>query len=258
MCNDEQAQKQADSSSDAVQDSHVHFIALNGVTFKYFFVAANEELIRIIEALKLEEVLLVDDSKCKEQLDVLRRLFTLLEILVSVTRKNDKQAILTATLRYFSQFMTIFLGPCMSFLKKILQRFPSDVVSIIKTVQRSTRQIQSLCAHAKATKDSATLSHVPRIKKQLEQLIYQIKDTLKKLGAEDAFWLGNLKNRYLNGEEIVDEEEIPTGPHKRGRRKNVEESEEKRVCVEPKEETGMDEEAEEVSNDDSSSSTEEE
>ena len=189
------------------------------MTFKLYFTAANEELLRAIENLKLDEILLVDDTKCEEQLSVLRRLFTLLEMLVLVTRKNDKQTILTTTLKFFNVFMTLFLGPCLKFLRNVLQRFPAEVVSIIKTVQRSTRQVQSLCAHAKATKDSATLAHVPRIKKQLEQLIYQIKDTLKKLGAEDAFWLGNLKNRYLNGDEIVDDE-MPVMSHKRGRRKN--------------------------------------
>ena len=212
--------------------------------------------------MKLDEILLVDDTKCEEQLSVLRRLFTLLEMLVLVTRKNDKQTILTTTLKFFNVFMTLFLGPCLKFLRNVLQRFPAEVVSIIKTVQRSTRQVQSLCAHAKATKDSATLAHVPRIKKQLEQLIYQIKDTLKKLGAEDAFWLGNLKNRYLNGDEIVDDE-MPVMSHKRGRRKNEEENE-KRIRVEPKVE--MDEEAIEVNDDEnesnesneSDSSTEEE
>jgi len=220
------------------------------MTFKLYFIAANEELLRAIENLKLDEILLVDDAKCEEQLSVLRRLFTLLEMLVLVTRKNDK---------FFNVFMTLFLGPCLKFLRNVLQRFPAEVVSIIKTVQRSTRQVQSLCAHAKATKDSATLAHVPRIKKQLEQLIYQIKDTLKKLGAEDAFWLGNLKNRYLNGDEIVDDE-MPVMSHKRGRRKNEEENE-KRIRVEPKVE--MDEEAIEVNDDEnesneSDSSTEEE
>ena len=221
------------------------------MTFKLYFTAANEELLRAIENLKLDEILLVDDTKCEEQLSVLRRLFTLLEMLVLVTRKNDKQTILTTTLKFFNVF-----------LRNVLQRFPAEVVSIIKTVQRSTRQVQSLCAHAKATKDSATLAHVPRIKKQLEQLIYQIKDTLKKLGAEDAFWLGNLKNRYLNGDEIVDDE-MPVMSHKRGRRKNEEENE-KRIRVEPKVE--MDEEAIEVNDDEnesnesneSDSSTEEE
>ena len=231
------------------------------MTFKLYFIAANEELLRAIENLKLDEILLVDDAKCEEQLSVLRRLFTLLEMLVLVTRKNDKQTILTTTLKFFNVFMTLFLGPCLKFLRNVLQRFPAEVVSIIKTVQRSTRQVQSLCAHAKATKDSATLAHVPRIKRQLEQLIYQIKDTLKKLGAEDAFWLGNLKNRYLNGDEIVDDE-MPVMSHKRGRRKNEEENE-KRICVEPKVEMDEaievnDDENESDESDESDSSTEEE
>lgn len=104
------------------------------MTFKLYFTAANEELLRAIENLKLDEILLVDDTKCEEQLSVLRRLFTLLEMLVLVTRKNDKQTILTTTLKFFNVFMTLFLGPCLKFLRNVLQRFPAGVVSIIKTV----------------------------------------------------------------------------------------------------------------------------
>ena len=146
--------------------------ALTATTFKYFFSGAYEELLRILEGQDCEKVTLVDDEACKSKLAMLRKLFVYLDLLVSVTRKNDKQAILAATIKYFGQFMTLFLGPCLTFLRAVIQRFPADVVSMIKMVQRSTRQIQSLCAHVKVTKETATLAHVPKIRKQLEQLIY--------------------------------------------------------------------------------------
>lgn len=136
------------------------------------------------------------------------------------------------------------------FLTKLLVRFSSEVVFIVKIIQRCTRQIQSLCAHAKIVKDASMMTFVPKIKKQLEQMIYLIKETLKKEGAEDAFWLGNLKNRYLNGKEVTEEEDRLLSERKRGRREKSTEIIEKRPKVkEEVKKTIVDEEAMEAEED---------
>ena len=156
----------------------------------------------------METVLQVDETACRAKLQELSQSFSLLESLVSVTKKNETPAVLSDTIRFFGQFLSYFLGPCWAFLKSLLVSMGGEVVFAVKIVQRSTRQIQSLCAHAKITRNSAILAYVPKIKKQLEQLIYLIRETLKKAGAEDAFWMGNLKNRYLNGEEVNEERDL--------------------------------------------------
>ena len=159
----------------------------------------------------METVLQVDETACRAKLQELSQSFSLLESLVSVTKKNETPAVLSDTIRFFGQFLSYFLGPCWAFLKSLLVSMGGEVVFAVKIVQRSTRQIQSLCAHAKITRNSAILAYVPKIKKQLEQLIYLIRETLKKAGAEDAFWMGNLKNRYLNGEEVDEERDLGIG-----------------------------------------------
>ena len=191
--------------ADLVRGQSQDFKTLTKEDFVYFFTAVCDELLRMIESVKVEEVLLVDDDACKALLSELKHLFVLLEVVVTITKKNGRQAVLVYTVKCFGQFMTFFLGPCWGVLKQLLVRFTSEIMVLIKIVQRCTRQIQSLCAHAKVTKDSSILTYVPKIKKQLEQMIYVIKETLKKEGAEDAFWLGNLKNRYLDGKEVTEE-----------------------------------------------------
>ena len=46
-------------------------------------------------------------------------------------------------------------------------------------------------------------SKVPLLKKFLEAFVLKVKAMLADHGCADAFWLGNLKQRNLKGEEIV-------------------------------------------------------
>ena len=206
--NDAEFESKAGNPADPLGGNLASLASLAGDTFRWFFQAACGEFLRILSELRVETVLLVDEAACRAKLQELSRAFSLLESLVSVTKKNDSPAVLSDTIRFFGQFLSFFLGPCWAFLQRLLVSMAGEVVFAVKTVQRSTRQIQSLCAHAKLTRNSAVLAYVPKIKKQLERLIYAIRETLKKAGAEDAFWMGNLKNRYLNGEEVSEERDL--------------------------------------------------
>ena len=44
---------------------------------------------------------------------------------------------------------------------------------------------------------TALTNHVPALKKSLEQFVYRVKATLTLNHCQEAFWLGNLKNRDL-------------------------------------------------------------
>ena len=176
------------------------FRSLTAGTFLAYYNAASETAVSVLESLELA------GNEETAGVEALRRVLSLEELLVSVTRRNASAGVLAGTLRSFVAFMSVFLGPCASYLRGVLTRRPSEAVAAIKTLQRSTRQVQSLCAHAKMTREAMALRHVPRVKKQLEQVIYVIGDMLKQVGAEDAFWLGNLKNRAIDGQEIREEE----------------------------------------------------
>ena len=52
---------------------------------------------------------------------------------------------------------------------------PVAFLNIIKTMQKATRQLHSLCAHGKQTKDRNLAKEIPGIKKTLEVLLFKMK-----------------------------------------------------------------------------------
>merc|ERR1719495_884498 len=60
-----------------------------------------------------------------------------------------------------------------------------------------------LCGHSKQYKDAALLKFVPKLKMTLELFVCQVKALMTKNRCSEAFWMGNLKNRNLQGEEIL-------------------------------------------------------
>jgi len=77
------------------------------------------------------------------------------------------------------------------------------VHGILKSTQQSTRGLQHLCAHSKFAKDLSLTTHVPGLKKCLETFVFRVKAMLAYNHCDSAFWLGNLKNRDLKGNEIL-------------------------------------------------------
>ncbi|KAJ3603047.1 hypothetical protein NHX12_030791, partial [Muraenolepis orangiensis] len=82
-----------------------------------------------------------------------------------------------------------------------------DVQSLLKTFQLSTRQLHNLCGHSKIHQDMSLTNHVPALKKSLELFIYRVKAMLILNSCQEAFWMGNLKNRDLKGEEILSQQD---------------------------------------------------
>uniref|UniRef100_A0A3B3BXW8 FA complementation group D2 n=1 Tax=Oryzias melastigma TaxID=30732 RepID=A0A3B3BXW8_ORYME len=78
-----------------------------------------------------------------------------------------------------------------------------DVQSLLKTFQLSTRQLHHMCGHSKIRQDTSLTNHVPALKKSLELFLYRVKVMLALNNCQEAFWMGNLKNRNLKGEEIL-------------------------------------------------------
>ncbi|KAG7283247.1 hypothetical protein CRUP_004989 [Coryphaenoides rupestris] len=69
----------------------------------------------------------------------------------------------------------------------------------------------------KIRQDMSLTNHVPALKKSLELFIYRVKAMLMLNNCQEAFWMGNLKNRDLKGEEI---------PSQQGQESEEEEEEE--------------------------------
>ncbi|XP_078207752.1 Fanconi anemia group D2 protein isoform X5 [Callithrix jacchus] len=78
-----------------------------------------------------------------------------------------------------------------------------DALSLLETFQLDTRLLHHLCGHSKIHQDTRLTQHVPLLKKTLELLVCRVKAMLTLNNCREAFWLGNLKNRDLQGEEII-------------------------------------------------------
>lgn len=87
-----------------------------------------------------------------------------------------------------------------------------SVLHLMKTVQQSTRGLQIICNHLKysnsRTEKFKDHLAIPNLKKTLESLIFRVKDLLARSGCLGAFWMGNLKHRDLEGQEISSQVEL--------------------------------------------------
>nr|XP_046239793.1 Fanconi anemia group D2 protein isoform X2 [Scatophagus argus] len=124
-------------------------------------------------------------------------------ILVNLVKVFDSRPVLNVCLKYGRLFLESFLKLGMPLLDSSFKRHKADVQSLLKTFQLSTRQLHHMCGHSKIHQDTSLTNHVPALKKSLELFVYRVKAMLMLNNCQEAFWMGNLKNRNLKGEEII-------------------------------------------------------
>ncbi|KAG8436234.1 hypothetical protein GDO86_007366 [Hymenochirus boettgeri] len=124
-------------------------------------------------------------------------------ILVNLVKVFDSRPVLGVCLKYGRLFVETFLKLGMPLLDCCFKKHREDVQSLLKTLQLSTRQLHHICGHSKIHQDTGLTNHVPMLKKTLELFVYRVKAMLVLNNCQEAFWLGNLKNRDLQGEEIL-------------------------------------------------------
>ncbi|XP_071810263.1 Fanconi anemia group D2 protein-like [Asterias amurensis] len=125
------------------------------------------------------------------------------QILITMLKEFDARNNLSSALKYARQFIELFLRHGMPLLDKLFPNHRDDVMALFKTLQQSTRNLHHICGHSKVAKDVSLTNHVPAMKRILEQFVYRVKALLTMHNCHEAFWLGNLKNRDLQGEEIL-------------------------------------------------------
>ncbi|XP_025902236.1 Fanconi anemia group D2 protein [Nothoprocta perdicaria] len=124
-------------------------------------------------------------------------------ILVNLVKVFDSRPVLSICLKYGRLFVEVFLKLAMPLLDYSFKKHKDDVQSLLKTLQLSTRQLHHMCGHSKIRQDIGLTNHVPLMKKSLEQFVYRVKAMLAFNHCQEAFWMGILKNRDLQGEEIL-------------------------------------------------------
>ncbi|XP_063797494.1 Fanconi anemia group D2 protein [Pseudophryne corroboree] len=124
-------------------------------------------------------------------------------ILLNLIKVFDSRPMLSVCLKYGRQFVETFLKLGMPLLDCCFKKHREDVQNLLKILQLCTRQLHHVCGHSKTHQDTGLTTHVPLLKKTLELFVYRVKAMLVLNNCQEAFWLGNLKNRDLQGEEIL-------------------------------------------------------
>ena len=91
----------------------------------------------------------------------------------------------------------------MPLVERLFKKKRLDCVDLIKSLQLATRYLQTVCSHSKISQDVSLSNSVPLLKKSMEVLVFRAKAMLAANDCLDAFVLGNLKNRDLQGDEIL-------------------------------------------------------
>ncbi|XP_076603581.1 Fanconi anemia group D2 protein [Chaetodon auriga] len=183
-------------------ESSASWPTLNRQTFLVFYkvlMAELEKAARKIPAFKIS-----DDAEAQsEKLLTWNLAVRDFHILVNLVKVFDSRPVLNVCLKYGRLFLESFLKLGMPLLDNSFKRHKEDVQSLLKTFQLSTRQLHHMCGHSKIHQDTSLTNHVPALKKSLEQFVYRVKAMLMLNNCQEAFWIGNLKNRNLKGEEIL-------------------------------------------------------
>ncbi|XP_048212183.1 Fanconi anemia group D2 protein isoform X2 [Perognathus longimembris pacificus] len=178
------------------------FPTLNRDTFVIFFRVMMAELEKTAKGLQAGTA--ADSQQIHEEKllywNMAVRDFT---ILINLIKVFDSRPVLHVCLKYGRLFVEAFLKQCMPLLDFSFRKHRDDVLSLLETFQLNTRLLHHLCGHSKIHQDTRLTKHVPLLKKTLELLVCRVKAMLVLNNCREAFWLGNLKNRDLQGEEIL-------------------------------------------------------
>ncbi|CAK6955571.1 Fanconi anemia group D2 protein isoform X2 [Scomber scombrus] len=183
-------------------ESSASWPTLNRQTFLVFYkvlMAELERAVRKIPAGKISDNMEAQSEKLLTWNLAVRDF----HILVNLVKVFDSRLVLNVCLKYGRLFLESFLKLGMPLLDYSFKRHKEDVQSLLKTFQLSTRQLHHMCGHSKIRQDTSLTNHVPALKKSLELFIYRVMAMLTLNNCQEAFWMGNLKNRNLKGEEIL-------------------------------------------------------
>lgn len=146
---------------------------------------------------------------------VCEQMNNLLDMIKSVQIQRN----FTLFLKYSHAILKLFLSHGVSVVESCLKSRTERVYTLLKGLQLTTRFLHSLCCQSKKVKNGAIVAQIPGLRQTVEQLNYCVKGALVANKCSTVFWLGNLKNKDLQGDEILsqitntthgEEEELPS------------------------------------------------
>jgi len=178
-----------------------------------FYRAMMEELIGSVKQTHSVPLKRTDPPEThKERLVKLNISVRIFHIMINLVKAFDQRSIIGASLKYGRLFVDIFLKLGMPVLDLMFRMHKDDIHGLLKNLQQSTRSLQHFCSHSKVAKDLSLTNHVPALKRCLETFVFRVKAMLTLNKCHEAFWLGNLKNRDIQGQEIMSQQSAAEEP----------------------------------------------
>ena len=178
-------------------------VSLTIKTMPQFYRCAFEELVARFKKASFDTGL----GKCQESLDVCSAYVGGFSELVLLTKVCTSKPVHALSVRQSKHFIGTFLTSAMPLLDASFVLHRGVVTGMLKQLQSATRQLQHLCAHAKQTRNQSMMGSVPGLKRALEATIFRFKALAEKHEFMDAFRIGVLKNRNVDGSVYVERHE---------------------------------------------------
>nr|XP_022905249.1 Fanconi anemia group D2 protein [Onthophagus taurus] len=179
---------------------------LKAVTKSSFHVLYRRFCTSLLEKIKIEIISLTNN----EHLMLWKTTALSLQGLMAIVKVQESHSNLIHFLKQSIGVFKIFLSQGIPIMEILLRNKTDQVIEILKTLQLTVRFLHHLCCHSKITKDISLIAHVPRCRLTLETFVFRVKAMLVANDCSAAFWMGNLKNRDLHGEEILSQNSIST------------------------------------------------
>ncbi|GFY79169.1 fanconi anemia group D2 protein [Trichonephila inaurata madagascariensis] len=178
-------------------ESGTEFCTLNKSTFSIFYKVMLNNLAGHVK------FYFATKHNVEEQMFEWSVAFKVFQVFTNLLKHFGSRSHIGACLKSSREILQTFLRYGMPLMDKLFVERKEEVICLMKILQVSTRYLQHVCCHSKVLKDVTLINHVPPLKKSLEVFVFRVKMMLAVNKCEEAFWIGNLKNRDLKGEEIL-------------------------------------------------------
>uniref|UniRef100_A0A0D9WVL7 Fanconi anemia group D2 protein n=1 Tax=Leersia perrieri TaxID=77586 RepID=A0A0D9WVL7_9ORYZ len=118
--------------------------------------------------------------------------------LINMCKIHEKVSMHAIAVKHGGRFIDTFLR-AFNFLETQFGQHNVIILQMIKSLQKATRTIQTICAEAKGHKRTMITSKIPVAKRSLERFLFQVKALLHNCSTEESFWMGNLRHKDLQG-----------------------------------------------------------
>lgn len=177
---------------------------LQMTTLPSFFTPALENTVNLVKHIKF------DSASVEDSLYRLKKVAVRLQSLVQFTKAGVSNPSMLRTVIKQVRLFVDMLNVRMEFFQQNLEYHYDNIIQIIKTVQKSTRQVHAICTHSKNTKrNGAIAAIVPRVKRSLELFLFKAGGMIAS-GSTTGIQLGNLKHKDLGGK-ALDQPEDSSG-----------------------------------------------